>query len=153
MSGHSLPPPHEVNATHVTSHAHDSLHFTFFLHDATPEQVTSHGPIPHSTSSAHESQPRHSTTHDDAIPQLTRRSHERSPQMTLHGTFGGHITSFEHESFMPQSITQTPSLLHVPFVHAIAQRSLAGPIMSGPTGAGMSLQFVPGVAHMPSVQA
>src|SRR5687767_6282091 len=79
-----------------------------------PEQVTSHGAIPHWTSSAQASKPLHSITHDDAIPQTTRRSHDRSPHTTLHGTFGGHMTSCAHASGPAQSITHTPPT-QVPF--------------------------------------
>ncbi len=56
---------------HATSHEHASLHFTRFLHEAAPAQVTSHGATPQTISSAQALMPLHCTSHDDASPHET----------------------------------------------------------------------------------
>jgi hypothetical protein len=125
------------------------LHFTFFLHEPMPEHVTSHGAIPHWTSSAQASKPLHSTVHDDAIPQTTRRSHDRSPQTTLHGTFGGHVTSCAQVSEPLQSITQTPAT-QVPFEQPCSHRVSRASTEDGPSGI-TPVQLAP-PEHQPSTQ-
>ena len=59
---------------HVTSHAHDALHATP-THEFAPEQLTSHGPLPHSTA-WHEPEPEHSTVHDAPASQSTPLRHD-----------------------------------------------------------------------------
>src|SRR5688572_26973216 len=41
-SGHSFVSPHENAPLQVASHEHDSLHLIRFLHERSPEHVTSH---------------------------------------------------------------------------------------------------------------
>ena len=135
----------------MTSHAHESLHFTRRLHEPVPAQVTVHGPRPHTTSSAQASSPLHWTSHVDASPHTTLRSHARSPQTTRHGTFGGHATSIGHASGALQSITHTPPT-QLPFGQPSSHRLFAsGDVASAPPSKVTSAQPVSAdVAHQPA---
>lgn len=101
------------------------------------------------------------------MPQITFFLHACSPQITRHGRFGGHMTSFEHAFSGAQSITHTPST-HVPFVQPSWQMavdpsmltiaaSAVAPLSSSSLSSSSSPPLVvharaPGIAHQPSRQ-
>lgn len=134
----------------LTSHAHDSLHLIFCVHDPAPAHETSHGVFPQTISSLHESFPLHFTSHDEASPQKTLCSHDRSPQTTRHGMFGGHVMSSGQVSGALQSITQTPAM-HVPFGQPNAHRSPDPSEVAFAASGAMPRHEVSGAAHQPSI--
>jgi hypothetical protein len=104
---------------HTTSQAHDELQATP-RHELGPEQLTSHGPLPHCTL-RHALCPPHVILQAVAPWQLTPLRHELSvPHRMSHLYPVGQITSLAHADVWPHSI------VHVLFVtlhdvHGIGQ--------------------------------
>lgn len=94
--------------------------------------------------------PLHTISHDDASRHSTWLPHAPSPQVTRHGMFGGHATTFGQLPGALQSISQMP-LLQVPFVQPSSHKlEASGVVTRASSPAAASPRGASTVLHCPA---